>query len=96
MSVYLHGVAWAGPGKAAQTQPVTVSDVDIVGNLDQQASSAAGARLIGWRAVDGIRVARFSLTRPWTLTPEAIGERAQRLLGPAPPGPSVMIQRQSA
>ena len=96
LSIYLRGVAWAGPGQAAQTQPVTVSEVDIVGNLDQQAYSAAGARLIGWRAIDGIRVARFSLTRPWKLTPYGIGQQAPRLLGRGASNPSVMIQRQSA
>ena len=77
--------------------PVTVSEVDIVGNTAETLSRLpAGARLIGSRAVDGYRVVRIALSTPWRLSPAAIGARAQTLLGPAPPGPSVLIQRPSA
>ncbi len=97
LSIYLHGVAWAGPGRAQQNAAVTVYEIDVIGNLDQQASSAAGTRLIGWRAVDGIRVARFSLTPADDA--DARGDRRSRRRGCSDPrrsNPSVMIQRQPA
>ena len=98
LSIYLHGVPWSGPGMPSQSAaPVTVSEVDIVGSPAQALSALpAGARLIGSRTVDGYRIVRIALRTPWHLSRAAIGARAQRLLGPAPPMPTVMIQRPSA
>jgi mannosyltransferase len=98
LSVYLPGVPWSGPGLAPLTgRRVTVYEVDIVGSTTQRlAALPAGTRLIGSRGVDGYRVDRFALQRPWSLSPAAIGARASTLLGPAQPNPSVMIQRPPA
>jgi uncharacterized membrane protein len=98
LSVYLPGVPWSGPGMAAQSAaPVTVSELDIVGNTAQRLSALpAATRLLGSQAVDGLKVVRLGLDSPWRLSPAQIAGRAVRLLGPAPPGPSVLVQRVSA
>jgi hypothetical protein len=94
LSIYLPGVPWSGPGLTPTPAPVNVSEVDVVGSVTQRLRRLpAGTRVISWRAVDGYRVVRFGLTRPWTLTPAAIGTRASTLLGPSPGDASVMIQR---
>ena len=97
LSIYLHGVAWSGPGQAPQSSaPVSVSELDIVGSPYQTLSLPPGTRLLSSRTVDGYRVVRVALPRPWQLSPQAIGQRAQQVLSPAPPLPSVLIQRPSA
>jgi mannosyltransferase len=98
LSIYMPGIPWAGPGMAPQSgAPVTVSEVDIVGNTAQHLSALPpGTRLLSSRDVNGYRVVRLGLARPWHLPPAAIGERAEQLLGPAPSGPSVLIQPRSA
>jgi hypothetical protein len=98
LSVYLRDMPWSGPGMAPQSAaPVTVSELDIVGNTSQRLSALpAGTRLLGSQAVDGFKVIRLALESPWRLSPAQIGARAVRLLGPAPPGPSVLVQRVSA
>ena len=99
LAIYLPGVAWTGPGQVPQVSdaPVKVREVDVVGSsYDTFSKLPAGVSLIGKRVVDGNQVARFRLTRPWTLSPSAIGARAHTLLGPAPPGPAVLIQRPSS
>jgi uncharacterized membrane protein len=90
LTYYLHGVAWAGPGVA----PITVSEVDVVGNPFQATASPLpdGARLLGSATVEGYLVDRFAVAPAWHLTPAAIGIRAATLLGPAPPDPVVLIQ----
>lgn len=98
LSVYLPGVPWSGPGTGPPgTAPVSVSEIDIVGNRYQSLSALpAGTRLIGSRVVDGFRIVRLATATPLRLSPAAIASRARMLLGPAPPGPSVLIQRISA
>jgi hypothetical protein len=97
LSIYLPGVPWSGPGLAAQSPaPVSVSELDIVGSPYQTLSLPPGAKLLGSRTVDGYRVVRVALPTPWQLSPQAIGRRAQHVLSPAPPLPSVLIQRPSA
>jgi 4-amino-4-deoxy-L-arabinose transferase-like glycosyltransferase len=98
LSVYLPGVPWSGPGLVpVSAAPVTVSELDIVGSPAQRLSALpAGVRPIGSRTVDGYQVDRFALSKPWVLSPSAIGARAETLLGPAPPDPSVMIQAAGA
>jgi hypothetical protein len=94
LSIYLAGVTWSGPGLTQTQAPVSVSEVDVVGNLAEQLSALPGGiKLISSRAVDGYRVVRFGLARPWTLSPGAIGARASTLLGPSPGGAAVMVQR---
>jgi hypothetical protein len=97
LSIYLAGVPWSGPGLIQTQAPVSVSEVDVVGSVAQRLSALpAGVRVISSRAVDGYRVVRFGLARPWTLSPEAIGARASTLLGPSPGGAAVMVQRPAA
>ena len=97
LSIYLAGVPWSGPGLIQTQAPVSVSEVDVVGSVAQRLSALpAGIRVISSRAVDGYRVVRFGLARPWTLSPEAIGARASTLLGPSPGGAAVMVQRPAA
>jgi hypothetical protein len=97
LSIYLAGVPWSGPGETQTQAPVSVSEVDVVGNLAEHLSALpAGIKLISSRAVDGYRVVRFGLSAPWTLGPKAIGARAATLLGPSPGDPSVMVQRPAA
>ena len=97
LSIYLPGIPWSGPGMAPQSAaPVTVSEVDIVGTSAQRlAPLPPGTRRVSSRDVDGYRVVRLAFASPWHLSPAAIGARAQQLLGPAPPGPSVLIQPRS-
>ncbi len=98
LSIYLAGLPWSGPGAAAvPTTPVTIGELDIVGNTDQVLSKLpAGTRLISRRELDDLQVVRVSLSRPWQLSPAAIGVRAATLLSPLPAGSSVTIQRPSA
>lgn len=97
LSIYLHDVPWSGPGQAPQSAtPVSVSELDIVGSPYQTLSVPPGAKLLSSRTVDGYRVVRVALAKPWQLSPQAIGQRAEQVLSPAPPLPSVLIQRPSA
>ncbi|MGI9185808.1 MAG: glycosyltransferase family 39 protein [Solirubrobacteraceae bacterium] len=97
LSVYLPGVPWSGPGLKPVPGSVTVSEVDVVGNVAQRLSPLPGGiRVISSQAVDGYRVLRFGLAQPWTLSPEAIGARASTLLGPSPGGAAVMFQSPGA
>ncbi|MGB9183456.1 MAG: glycosyltransferase family 39 protein [Solirubrobacteraceae bacterium] len=97
LSLYLDGVPWSGPGLKPTPAPVTVSEVDVVGNVAQRLGPLPGGiRVISSRTVGGSRIVRFGLARPWTLTPEAIGTRAPTLLGPSAGGAVVMVQRPAA
>ncbi len=97
LAIYLPGVAWTGSGQNPQPAggAVTVNEVDIVGNPAQRLADPppAGVSLIGTRTVDGYLVARFRLTQPWSMSRTAIGDRAPALLGPAAPGPAVLVQQ---
>ncbi len=99
LAIYLPGVAWTGSGQIPQTSqaPVTVGEVDVVGSVWQRTANPlpAGTRLISSQDVDGYVVQRFSVTPAWRLPPALIGRRAPALLGPAPPGPGVLIQQRS-
>jgi mannosyltransferase len=100
LAIYLPGVPWTGPGQNPQTSqaPVTVRELDIVGSTAQTLAKRlpAGTKLVGSRAVNGYLVDRFELTPAWHLTRAEIGARATALLGPAPPGPAVLVQHPSA
>jgi mannosyltransferase len=96
LAVYLLGVAWTGSGQNPQTSqaPVTVHEIDVVGNPWQKPATPlpAGTTLIGARTVDGYQVDRFALSHGVRSTPGGLAARAITLLGPAPPGPPVLIQ----
>jgi mannosyltransferase len=94
LAIYMHGIPWQRPGP----DPVTVSEVDVVGSTWQKLTQPlpVGAMLLGSRSVDGFLVERFSVRPGWRLSPSEIGSRATSLLGPAPPAPAVLIQRPSA
>jgi 4-amino-4-deoxy-L-arabinose transferase-like glycosyltransferase len=97
LSLYLPRVAWSGPGEGPVSQaPVEVDELDVVGSVFQRlVRLPAGARLIGSSSVDGYRIVRVALKRPWNLDRASIGSRASAILGPAPPSPAVLIQRPS-
>jgi mannosyltransferase len=95
LTIYLHGVPWSRP----RQEPVMVDEVDVVGGFYQAppARLPAGIKLLSDRTVKGgLRVARFAVAPSWTATPAAIGQRASALLGPAPPGPAVLLQGSSS
>ena len=97
LAIYLHGISWSGPTQAppVSTAPVTVSEVDVVGNVwdTTPATLPAGVRLVGRRRVDNYLVERFALSPAWNLTPAEIALHAGALLGPQPAGlPGVLIQ----
>lgn len=93
LAIYLPGIAWNGPGAV----PVSVREVDVVGGGGQAPPRTlpAGVSLIASRSVAGYLVERFSLAKPWRGLPAAIGNRAGTLLAPAPPAPTVLVQRQA-
>lgn len=97
LAVTMPGVAWTGPDQTPQVgqTPVTVREVDVVGDLGQSVSAhlPAGVRLLSSRTVDNYLVYRFALRRPWTaVTPQQIGASATKLVGPASGVPAVLIQ----
>jgi mannosyltransferase len=101
LSIYLPGVAWAGPGAAPlATGSVTIHELDIVGAAgDTLTRRPAGVRLIATRTIDGYLVERLSIPARWRATPAAIYDRAAALLTPAgsPGAPlPVIFQRGSA
>jgi hypothetical protein len=89
LSFYLPRVAWAGPGMApgTDTAPVTIRELDIVGEVGDQVNRSPGLRLLASRRVDGYLVERFGLPGPWSATPAMIDARAQAAVSPAPAGP---------
>jgi len=97
LSIYLPRIAWAGPGeKDLPSGPVAIRELDIVGSAGDSLERSPGVRLIGTRMVDGYEVDRLRLAREWRLTPEAILERAGRLLVPVTGDPGVILQPRSA
>ncbi|MGZ4311885.1 MAG: glycosyltransferase family 39 protein [Solirubrobacteraceae bacterium] len=98
LSVYLPGVTWSGPGEPPGTDsgPVTIDELDIVGDRGQQPGPLfGGIRRISGRDVDGYLVYRFKLPHPWSTDPAQIQARAQRLL-PDGLGAPPIIQRTTA
>jgi 4-amino-4-deoxy-L-arabinose transferase-like glycosyltransferase len=97
LSFYLRGVPWVGNDASAPAgpNPVTVGELDVVGNVGQAPvpEAAEGIRLIATRAVDGYEVARFVLRRPWHMSPVALAKRAGALLAPPSGPPVVLVQR---
>jgi hypothetical protein len=92
LAIYLRGIPW---NPAPQATPVRVGEVDVVGSVYQQtpATLPAGFKLLSTSAVKGgFRVDRFAVSPARQLTPAAIAAQAPSLLGPAPPGPAVLIQ----
>jgi hypothetical protein len=97
LAVTLPGVAWTGPDQTPQVgqAPVTVSELDVVGDVGQSARShlPAGIRLRSSRQVDNYLVYRFALKRPWrAVTPLQIAARAAGLVGPSTGVPAVLVQ----
>ncbi len=94
LTVYMPGIPWQQVGGP----PVTITEVDVVGNAFQTSPSRlpAGVRRLSSTTVAGFQVDRFALRPAWHLAPQAIGARAGGLLGPAPATPAVLIQRAGA
>jgi uncharacterized membrane protein len=96
LSFFLRGVPWAGNGStasAAGAVPVTVAELDVVGNTAQTpVPTPAGMTLVSRRAVHGYLVLRYVLSAPFRVAPSEIGARAGVLLTPAPPTPVVLVQ----
>jgi len=97
LAIYLPGVAWSGHGQIPQTSqaPVSIGELDIVGSVWQSTPRTLprGTRVIASSAVDGYLVRRFALGGSWRAAPAEIAARAARLLGPAPAGAAVLVQR---
>jgi hypothetical protein len=90
-------VAWQGSSENPQPimwRPVTVDEVDVVGNTAQQVPARLrdGFRLISQRSIDGYVVARFARTSPLRATTQAIADLAPKLLGPSGNGGKVIVQ----
>lgn len=102
LSVYLRGVPWSGPGEPAGTDsgPVTIGELDVVGDAGARRARLPGFSLIGVRIVDGYQVDRFTVARPHATDPAEILAHAEALLSPVPngltPAATVMIQHASA
>jgi hypothetical protein len=97
LALYLAHTPWTSAGQNPQTSqgPVSVTELDIVGSTWQTTARPlpAGTRLIGRTAVDGYLVERFSLSPALDSSPAVLGARARSLLGPAAPGPAVLVQQ---
>jgi uncharacterized membrane protein len=94
LAIYLPGIPWTKPAPA----PVRVAEIDVVGSPWQAPPQPlpAGTSLLATRRVSGFLVERYRLAASLPLTPAAIAQRAGTLLVPAPPTPTVLIQRPSA
>jgi hypothetical protein len=90
ISLYLRGAPWNPPPDI----PVTVHEVDVVGNTFQTSPNSLpfGARLLQSKTVNNFLVDRFSLASAWHLTPTMIALRATKLLGPVRANPGVLVQ----
>ena len=99
LAIYLHGIPWKGPTQAppVSTAPVSVSEVDVVGNVwdTTPATLPAGVRLVARRRIDNYLVERFRLSSAWDLPPTQIALRAGGLLGPQSGDPGILIQSQA-
>jgi hypothetical protein len=90
LSLYLRGAPWDPPPDT----PVTVNEVDVVGNTFQTSPHPlpSGARLIATKSVNNFLVDRFSVSPAWHLTPALIAQKATTLLGPVRSIPGVLVQ----
>jgi hypothetical protein len=94
LAIYLRGVPLQ-PSSA----PVTLGEVDIVGNPYQTLLHPLphGVRLIASRKVGDVLVDRFSLGPPsWTLSPVVLGDHVGGLLYPASLGATALLQSPQA
>ncbi len=96
LAVTMPGVAWTGPDQTPQVSqaPVKVTELDVVGDVGQSVNRLpGGVRLLSSRQVDNYLVYRFALRRTGrAVTPQAMGQLAARLVGPASGIPAVLIQ----
>lgn len=97
LAIYLRGVAWTGSAlndPQPSLAPVTVGEIDVVGNAGEAAPEKppAGARLIATRNVSGYVVVRYLVSPAWHASRPAIAAQAKLLLGPAPAGAGVLVQ----
>jgi 4-amino-4-deoxy-L-arabinose transferase-like glycosyltransferase len=95
VSLYLRGVPWAGNAATAPATnaPVTVSELDVIGNTSQTpVPTPPGMRLVSRSSVAGYLVERYALSSPWRLAPVDVPQLAGSLLTPASPAPVVLIQ----
>jgi hypothetical protein len=90
VSLYLRGAPWNPPPNI----PVTVSELDVVGNIFQTSPHPLpfGARLLESKTVNNFLVDRFELPSAWRLTPGLIAMRATALLGPGHGRPGILLQ----
>jgi mannosyltransferase len=90
LSVYLPAIPWNPPVHSRSA----IHELDIVGSSWQTRAQRLprGVSLISSRVLDEFVVERFRISPAWRLTLGAIAARASRMLGPAPPGPAVLIQ----
>ena len=90
LEVYLPRLPWGPP----PPRPVSVNEVDVVGNSFQTTARPLppGVTLFARRTVDDFLVERFLVNPAWDLSPGAIAQRASTLLGPGPPSPAVLVQ----
>lgn len=93
LSLFLRGAPWNPP----RNVPVTVRELDVVGNAFQTSPHPLpfGAQLLDRRVVNNFLVDRFRLASPWHATPPLIAERATALLGPVRGLPAVLLQPDS-
>jgi 4-amino-4-deoxy-L-arabinose transferase-like glycosyltransferase len=102
LSYYMPGIPWSGPGepRGTGTGPVTITELDVIGNTLDQRSTVPGFRLIDSRTVDGYVVDRYTLPAPRRTTPTQITALAMRLLSPGAQLPPTqfppIIQRTTA
>jgi hypothetical protein len=90
LAFYLPGVPWSSASK----DPVTVSEVAVVGHRWQTLARPLppGVHLIDSRTVDDFIVVRFSIDPARRRSLSEIGASAGQLLGPPLPSPAVLIQ----
>jgi 4-amino-4-deoxy-L-arabinose transferase-like glycosyltransferase len=96
LSVYLPRTQFSYGGIPADARPVTVGEVDVVGDVAQAPPPhlPAGVRLIASATVGQYLVERFTVTPPWRLVPRAFALQAPALLGPGDgTRAAVLIQR---
>jgi mannosyltransferase len=89
LSIYLPGARTP----AAQA-PVTVRELDVVGNAYDRVSPSlpAGSRLIASRDLDGYLVERFSFDPGLDMTPDAFADRATTMVVGGAASPAVLTQ----
>jgi 4-amino-4-deoxy-L-arabinose transferase-like glycosyltransferase len=95
LSVYLPRTQFSYSGLPASETPVSVSEIDVVGEPLETATPRLprGVHLLGVRTLGGSLVARFRLATPWHLSPIAIAQQASLLVTPRPAeGPAILIQ----